>query len=71
MEPTLVEPFVILHYNGRLLAWLGWKWMEVANILAYYDTATITAVKSFYSADHSFALDTSKFFAFLKLKKKF
>ncbi len=26
---------------------LGWKYMAVANTLAYYDTATITAVKSF------------------------
>ncbi len=24
-----------------------WKWMEVVNTLAYYDTATITTVKSF------------------------
>jgi hypothetical protein len=26
---------------------LGWKWPTGANTLAYYDTATITAVKSF------------------------
>ncbi len=26
---------------------LGWKWMAVTNNLAYYDKATITAVKSF------------------------
>ncbi len=26
---------------------LGWKWQEVANTLAYYNVATITAVKSF------------------------
>ncbi len=26
---------------------LEFKWMEVENTLAYYDTATITAVKSF------------------------
>jgi hypothetical protein len=26
---------------------LGWKSMQVANTLAYYDTAIITAVKSF------------------------
>ncbi len=44
--------FTRLHSNGRLLALfanirLGWKWMEVSNNLAYYDTATITAVKSF------------------------
>jgi hypothetical protein len=25
----------------------GWKWIEVANALAYYDMATITTVKSF------------------------
>ncbi len=27
--------------------WLGWKQIAVANTLAYYDTATITTVKSF------------------------
>ncbi len=26
---------------------LGWNWMEEANALAYYDTATITAVNFF------------------------
>jgi hypothetical protein len=26
---------------------LGWKSMQVANTLAYYDTAIVTAVKSF------------------------
>jgi hypothetical protein len=25
----------------------GWKWLTVSNTLAYYDTATFTAVKSF------------------------
>jgi hypothetical protein len=38
--------------NGWLLALLtnirqGWKLMEAANLLDYYDTATITVVKSF------------------------
>jgi hypothetical protein len=41
-----------LNRNGRLLALpanirLQWKCTEVANPLAYYDTATITVVKSF------------------------
>ncbi len=26
---------------------LGWKWLTVANTLAFYDTAIITSVKSF------------------------
>ncbi len=30
---------------------LGWKWMEVANTLAYYNMATITTVKFFYNTD--------------------
>ncbi len=39
-----------LYSNGRFLAFpanirLEWKWMAVTNTLAYYDTATITAVK--------------------------
>jgi hypothetical protein len=42
----------MLHCNGRLIVLpanirLGWKLMEVANTQAYYDMATITAVKSF------------------------
>jgi hypothetical protein len=41
-----------LHPNGRIIALpanirLGRKLMAVSNTLAYYDTATITAVKSF------------------------
>jgi hypothetical protein len=41
-----------LHTNGRLLALstnirLGWKWIAVANTLAYCFTATITAIKGF------------------------
>jgi hypothetical protein len=41
-----------LYFNGRLLALpvnieLGWKQMAVANEQTYYDTATITAIKSF------------------------
>jgi hypothetical protein len=40
-----------LHSNGRLLALptnviLGWKLMAVVNALAYYDTESITSVKS-------------------------
>jgi hypothetical protein len=38
-----MESSLALSANIRL----GWKLMEVANTLAYYDTATITAVKSF------------------------
>ncbi len=41
-----------LHTNGGLLTLpeniiLGWEWMEAANTPAYYDKATITAVKNF------------------------
>jgi hypothetical protein len=41
-----------LHSNGRLVVMLtnirlGWKRMEVANTLAYYNTATLAASKSF------------------------
>ncbi len=41
-----------LRYTGRLLAWpaiirLGPKCVEVTNVLAYYGTDLITAVKSF------------------------
>ncbi len=44
--------FTGLHPNGRLQTLptnikLGWRWVEVANTLAYYDTAAIMAVKSF------------------------
>jgi hypothetical protein len=34
--------------------------MEVANPLAYYDTATITAVKKFYSQPNKFKHTASK-----------
>ncbi len=52
LEPTKVEPLTVLYSNGRLLALptnikQGWKWLKVANALAYYDMTTITAVKSF------------------------
>ncbi len=48
---TRVKPLKGPHANGKLLGLtenikLEWKWMAVANTLAYYDTATITAVKS-------------------------
>ena len=41
-----------LHFNGKLQALpanirLALKWTVVANTLAYYDAATITALKSF------------------------
>jgi hypothetical protein len=41
-----------LHSNGRLLAVsanirLGRKCLTLANILAYYDAAIVTAIKSF------------------------
>ncbi len=36
LAPTLPETIVQV-----------WKWMQVANILAYYDKVKITAVKSF------------------------
>ncbi len=41
-----------LHSIGKILTMptnirFGWKRMEVGNTLAYYTTATITAVKSF------------------------
>jgi hypothetical protein len=44
--------FYKVFYSGSLLVLpinirLGWKLMQVANTLAYYDTAIITAVKSF------------------------
>jgi hypothetical protein len=50
LEPTRVEPLAGLHSNGRLIALptnirLGWKKMEKANTLAYYDTAIITVIK--------------------------
>jgi len=40
-----MESSLALHANIRL----EWKSMEVANTLAYYNTATITAKKKFYS----------------------
>jgi hypothetical protein len=47
-----VESLSVLYSKARVLALptnirQGWKWIEVANTQAYYDTATITAVKSF------------------------
>ncbi len=47
-----MDHFTGLHSNGWLLALtanikLGWKLMEVANTIAYYYMAKITAVKSF------------------------
>jgi len=47
-----VKSLTGLHSNGRLLALptndrFGRKLMAVANTLAYYDTASITAIKSF------------------------
>ena len=47
-----MESLSVLYSKVRVLALptnirQGWKWIEVANALAYYDTATITAVKNF------------------------
>ncbi len=44
--------FCKVFHSGRLQVfptniWLDLKWVEVANTLAYYDTATIITVKSF------------------------
>ncbi len=38
-----------LHSHGCYLALptIGWKWMAVASTLAYHDTVTNTAAKSF------------------------
>jgi hypothetical protein len=52
LEPTIVEPLMGHHSNGKRLALpsnmkLDLKWPTVANMLAYYDTAKITTVKSF------------------------
>ncbi len=52
LEPILVELLFGFHFNGKLLALptniiLEWEWVEVANAVAYYDTVTITVVKSF------------------------
>jgi hypothetical protein len=55
VEPTRVEPLKDFHLYGRLIALsannkLGCKYMRVVNTLGYfYDTATINAVKKFYS----------------------
>jgi hypothetical protein len=42
-DSTLMAGSIPLPTNIRL----EWKWMAVANTLAYYYTVTITAVKSF------------------------
>ncbi len=47
-----MEPLKGLFSKGRLIALpanirLGLKWMGLANIVAYYEMVTITAVKSF------------------------
>ncbi len=47
-----MEPLKGLHFNGMLLAFpanirLGWKRMAMANTLAYNNTATNIALKSF------------------------
>jgi hypothetical protein len=49
--PELI-PYRTLHCNGKLIALpanikMGWKWMAVSNTIAYYNTGTITATKSF------------------------
>ncbi len=50
--PAEVGSLVGLHSKGRILALvenfrLVWKWLTEMNTLAYYDTVTIVAVKSF------------------------
>ena len=60
-----------LQSYGRLLDLpsnirLGWKWIEVANTLAYYKTTTITAVKGFIVQ----APGSRKYFLKQNLKKK-
>jgi hypothetical protein len=55
LKGRLVESDKMLHY-GRLLALtsnikFGWKRMEVANTLAYYDTAKIIGLKIFIVQD--------------------
>ncbi len=53
LEPTRVEQSITrLHCNSKLLALpsnfkLRWKWMALANTLAYKDLVTITVVKGF------------------------
>ncbi len=47
-----LERLMGVHSNERLLASLtnirpGWKCMKVENALAFYNTATITTIKSF------------------------
>jgi len=53
--PTRVERLTGLNFISKFLSLPtnirpGWRWMEVANTLACYDTTTITAVKKFKSA---------------------
>ena len=52
LELTRVEPLTWFDSDGlrQDLPWnisVGWKWLTLENTLAYYDTAKITAVKSF------------------------
>jgi hypothetical protein len=47
-----VESLTLVHSNIRVLVIptnirLRWRWIDVANALAYYNTPTITAMKSF------------------------
>jgi hypothetical protein len=51
LEPTREEPRTRLDSNGRHLTLtsnirLGWNWKGVEDTLAYFETSTITAVKS-------------------------
>jgi hypothetical protein len=57
LELTIVDHHMELYSNGRLLALptiirLIWKGREVANTLAYYNTAKITVVKRFIVQVH-------------------
>ncbi len=55
LEPTRMELLTGLQAHSKLLALpknirLEWKWMKVANTLAYYDMAAIDAVKTLTTA---------------------
>jgi hypothetical protein len=60
LNPTKVEPLMELYSNGQLLALITYI-MAVANTLAYYDLATITAVKCFtVEAPEAFTINIFK-----------
>ena len=70
LEHTTVEPRTGLYINSRLLVLLtnirlGWKRLEVANTLAYCDTATIDAVKHFIVHTPGFVLSPTLILIYL------